>query len=61
MNAWGVEVNGELWDYAYGSVQDAARDLADRVCELSNMPSGAKGAEMEWTLRIVRVEIHRKS
>lgn len=59
--AWGVEENGELWDCAYQSVQDAMRELADRVCELSNMPEKAKGSDMEWTLRVVRVSVEHEA
>ena len=59
MKGWGIEEQGELWPVAYETVQDAAKELAERVCELCNMPDKAKGSDMEWTFRIVRVKVDR--
>jgi uncharacterized protein with PhoU and TrkA domain len=59
--AWGIEEQGKLWPNAYERVSDAMRDLADRVCELSNMDDKAKGQSMEWTLRVVRVSVEKQS
>jgi hypothetical protein len=56
-DAWGVTENGELWPCAYETVMDAAKELADRVCELSNMPREAKGAKTEWVFRIIKVSV----
>jgi hypothetical protein len=60
MQCWGIEENGELWACAYETVMDAARELTDRVAEVSNMPDKAKGADMEWTFRIIRVSVDKK-
>jgi hypothetical protein len=56
---WGIEEQGELWPCAYETVQDAAKELAERVCELCNMDRKAKGAELEWTFRIIRADVVR--
>ena len=56
---WGIEEQGELWPCAYETVQDAAKELTDRMCELSNMDRKAKASELEWTFRIVRVDVVR--
>lgn len=52
--AWGIIEDGELWDTAYQTREDAFRDLAESVCELSN---GQKKSKEEWICRIVRVQI----